>query len=381
MDDERMEAATPPGAPEAAERHLYEMPESSKLAPEEDVSDPPRKPEGGEVPMAPEPERHDHVRPNALHLEGEPITQLSTSRLMAYLAHTGAQPRGLEWINDERCAIVFESYASALEGLVKLQYTDEETPRVEADAFPAPSDVSDTPPEAWPPAACDMLLQPRLAVAFPRSLYTSVEKQAEDELPDALARLDEELQRRTTEGEPVPEIYQDMEREELERKMLTPEQKRLKPLRRGLWLRFALVEHDTKRPRSALRSRWYREHGRNAGKDVVPRLLQVGERAGGRRRRGGRDRFVERERNYNERGPGAEEQRTSRMHAWDDEDYAPPPSLLDRIERSRGDRAEDEGRGDWDEDPYERPRRDRSASPEAVRIRGRGAARAPRDDA
>ena len=57
-------------------------------------------PDVGTPPAAPPIEYGDSIRPVALHLEGELITQLSTSRLMAFVAYSGAQAKGVEWIND-----------------------------------------------------------------------------------------------------------------------------------------------------------------------------------------------------------------------------------------------------------------------------------------
>ena len=71
-----------------------------------------------------------------------------------------------------------------------------------------------------------------------------------------------------------------MELEELERKTFSRDLRHIKQLRQSLWIRFALTHHDTKAPRSAQRSNWYRQHGRGAGKEVVPRLPNVGEHAG-----------------------------------------------------------------------------------------------------
>lgn len=355
---------------DAEPRDMYTMPSAGDLAPSADDGNDaaPLKPEPGPMPMAPEPEPGDRVRVEALHLEGDPISQLSTSRLMAYVAQAGAQAKGIEWINDRRCAIVFDSYSGALEGMLKLQYSDADVVPVDAASFPSVDEHT----EEASASLADALLQPRLALAFPRALYTSVERQTESELPDAQAKLDDARKRllHDENGEPVPEIYRDMELDDVERRAFTKDQRRLKQLRQSLWLRFALRSHDTKPPRSAQRSNWYREHGRNAGKEVVGRLLHIGERVGPRDARD--DVLKPRTRRYDDRAP-----RDSRMHAWADEDYAPPPSLLDRIGRARNEHDERDER-DWDDDPYARPRRDRSASPDAVQIRGRGAARAPR---
>ena len=366
---------------EGPRRILYEIPEelardAAAERVEEEVTDKPQEqeiPEPGVAPPRPPFESGEKLRIEALHLEGEPISQLSTSRLMAYVAHTGSRARGIEWISDTRCVLVFDSYGDALAGLQRIQL-----PRSESEMNDEPA-----PPEPPEPASADAiegplneaqaaLLTPRLAMAFPSQLYNTIEQQSLAELPEAEAKLAEARARLDGGTEPVPEIYRDMELEELERKTFSRDLRHIKQLRQSLWIRFALTHHDTKAPRSAQRSNWYRQHGRGAGKEVVPRLLNVGEHAGGRRRRRGRDELFPSERRYEEHDPYTQprEELRGAGHAWDDEDYT-PRSLLDRIGTSRQD---DDGRS---------RRRSRSASPgrdagEDARIRGRGSVRAPR---
>ncbi len=66
-----------------------------------------------ESPDPPAVEGGSDIRLDTLLIEGAPITQLSTSRLFAYLTHYGAQPLGLEWIDDQRCKVVFADERSA----------------------------------------------------------------------------------------------------------------------------------------------------------------------------------------------------------------------------------------------------------------------------
>ena len=347
---------------DAPSRHLYELPEGAKEVPatevpEGDASDSLPPVPAGPPPAMPELHPGDRLRAEALHLEGAPISQLSTSRLLAYVSSTGARPRGIEWINDSRCVVVFDTYDSARDGLVAMQREAGENI-----TFPTAQDVEETPQDAYPESMLDTLLRPRLAAQFPRKLYTAIEEEAATGLPAALERLENEKKRLTQQDESVPEIYRDMELEEVESKAFTDEQARLQELRKAFWVRFALLDYDTKAPRSAQRSNWYREHGRGAGKDVVPRLLQVGDVAPKRGRRSRRE-----PRSYDD-AP-----RSGRMYGWDDEDYAPPPSLLDRIGRAQGHNWEDSESTDWQERVP--PPRERSASPE-LQIRGRGARRA-----
>jgi len=188
-------------------------------------------PNVGTPPPAPPIEYGDSIRPVALHLEGELITQLSTSRLMAFVAYSGAQAKGVEWINDTRCVIVFESPERALEGLKHLCYD-----AVEDDVIREPNFEDPESP----------LLRARLVMAFPRKLYNTIEQQAATELPDVLSKLAEEQSKSNSSTEPVPEIYREMELEELERQMLSEDHRRVRQLQQGLWIRFALHNYDTK---------------------------------------------------------------------------------------------------------------------------------------
>jgi hypothetical protein len=52
-------------------------------------------------------------RPNALLLQGPPISHLPTARLFAYATHFDTHPMGLEWIDDNTCVFVFPSKAAA----------------------------------------------------------------------------------------------------------------------------------------------------------------------------------------------------------------------------------------------------------------------------
>ena len=301
-------------------------------------------PDVGTPPAAPPIEYGDSIRPVALHLEGELITQLSTSRLMAFVAYSGAQAKGVEWINDTRCVLVFESPERALEGLKHLCYD-----AVEDDVIREPNFEDPESP----------LLRARLVMAFPRKLYNTIEQQAAAELPDVLSKLAEEHSKSTSSTEPVPEIYREMELEELERQMLSEDHRRVRQLRQGLWIRFALHNYDTKSPRSASKSNWYKQHGRGAGKEIVTRLLDVGEPTSQRRHR--RSRRERRERD-------SRKENSEQM----DEEYT-PLSLRDRIGGRRG--------RDWDKDDDLHHARERSMSPVseggAIRIRGRGSVRAP----
>jgi hypothetical protein len=88
------------------------------------------------------------LRRNALLMHGPPISELPTSRLFAYATQLGAEPLGLEWVNDDTCVLVFASPASARAGLAKLRrdVSEEE----DADGFWIAKSV---PASLWPAKA------------------------------------------------------------------------------------------------------------------------------------------------------------------------------------------------------------------------------------
>lgn len=335
---------------EMPRRIMYPVPEEMHIMQDEgdagELVDVPEKqaPEHGTPPSAPPVEYGDSIRKNALHLQGEPITQLSTSRLMAFVTSSGAHAKGIEWINDTRCVVVFETAERAADGLRHLCYD------------PIEEDVN---PDQDAENAESALLRPRLVMAFPSKFYNTIEQSSAKELPDLQAKMDEARMKLENAAEPVPEIYRDMEMEEAERRIYTEDHRRVKALRQSWWIRFALHNYDTKSARSASKSNWYKQHGRGAGKEVVTRLLDVGDAPANKRRRSSR-----RER----RDMAAA--RASRGEDMD-EDYT-PLSLRDRIGGKVG--------HTWENDEHLRLSRERSVSPDSSRglsIRGRGSVRAP----
>ena len=169
---------------EGPRRILYEIPEelardAAAERVEEEVTDKPQEqeiPEPGVAPPRPAFESGEKLRIEALHLEGEPISQLSTSRLMAYVAHTGSRARGIEWISDTRCVLVFDSYGDALAGLQRIQLPRSESEMNDEPAPPAPSELASVDAIEGPlNEAQAALLTPRLAMAFPSQLYNTIE--------------------------------------------------------------------------------------------------------------------------------------------------------------------------------------------------------------
>lgn len=231
-----------------------------------------------ETPDPPAVEGGSDIRLDTLLIEGTPITQLSTSRLFAYLTHFGAQPLGLEWIDDRTCKIVFADERSARLGLEYLlpPSASDDMQQAETDlAVPLPNidTLLEYDPDSWHSEYITSLVTPRQAHRVPAKLYNLVERQA--------ASTELEVQKQTQDAvsalpDDVPEIYREME--EADRKKELPREVRdLHKLRGSLWLRHAVTDVDRKESRASTRSQWYKRHGYEAGREIVPKLLQVGE--------------------------------------------------------------------------------------------------------
>lgn len=238
-------------------------------------------------PDPPAVESGSDIRLDTLLIEGLPITQLSTSRLFAYLTHYGAQPLGLEWIDDMRCKIVFADERSARLALEYLCPSPSSTTDTaakntdmqdagETDTIPLPNidTLIEYDPDSWHSEFITSLVTPRKAHRIPVKLYTHVERQA------ALTELEE--RERTAEAvsslpDDVPEIYREMEEADRKAALQTREVRDLQKLRSTLWLRHAVTDVDRKESRASTKSQWYKRHGYEAGREIVPKLLQVGE--------------------------------------------------------------------------------------------------------
>lgn len=226
------------------------------------------------------------VRYSVLHLSGPPVTQCSTSRLFAYVTHYGAQPLGLEWVNDSSCNIVFSDSSAAR---LAIEYLCPAVSTSHAPLIPLPNDQQldeavwkkkqlddpnnkETLDLEWDKVLLQSLLFPRKALRIPARLYNAPER-------DAAMKLQEEQKNQQTSALPedVPEIYREMEAEDRKRQMQKPEQVNLQKLRGTLFLRWALESLDVKPSRAAKHSKWYQEHGTDAGKEVVTKLLDVGQ--------------------------------------------------------------------------------------------------------
>jgi hypothetical protein len=221
-----------------------------------------------------------------LHLTGNPISRLSTSRLFAFVTHYGAQPLGLEWINDTSVNVVFATPSAAR---LALEYI---CPASDASLTTGPSlpDISEFERiadaqreykvdressgnfEQWPEAILEALLVPRSAHRFPTKLYTGIER----DYAAQAERLRAESPSASTIPDDAPDIYREMAAEERKSAWSSPEMDHLKRLQGTIWARFALESADVKAKRAKVESNWYKEHGFSAGKEVVSRMLDVG---------------------------------------------------------------------------------------------------------
>ncbi|UZJ54317.1 hypothetical protein CBS101457_003637 [Exobasidium rhododendri] len=228
------------------------------------------------------------IRYSVLHLSGTPVSQCSTSRLFAYITHYGAQPLGLEWIDDSSCNVVFSDSSAAR---LAIEYLCPAVSTSYSPLIPLPNDQVldeavnrkkrlDDPTnqeqdnEEWSPIFVQGLLTNRKAYRIPAKLYTAPEKDAAAE-----ARRAHDVGREDAQSDlplDVPEIYREMEAEDRKNEMGKPEQVKLQKLRGCMWVRWALESMDVKPSKSAKQSKWYQEHGNDAGKEVVTKLLNVG---------------------------------------------------------------------------------------------------------
>jgi hypothetical protein len=369
------------------------------------------------------------IRYSVLHLSGPPVTQCSTSRLFAYVTHFGAQPLGLEWVNDSSCNIVFSDASAAR---LAIEYLCPAVSISYAPLVPLPNDQEldqavhkkkqlDNPdgedvPSDWDEVFLQSLLFPRKAHRIPGKLYNAPERDAAAEL-----REQQEDGKTSSLPEDVPEIYREMEAEDRKKRMLKPEQANLQKLRGPLWLRWASESLDVKPNRAAKQSKWYQEHGSDAGKEVVTKLLNVGgvrdrlellpSGSGEDRQRGSKQRRNEGDRGsggrqavmddldaemdqYRDRGENSNSE--ARLGGIEDERSNRPFLSTSQYQTSRKGRGNRNGRMAMEalDEELELNRRDRSASPirqqsnynqrvdrgagtSPVKVKGRGRMKAP----
>ncbi|KAF9779553.1 hypothetical protein BJ322DRAFT_1088140 [Thelephora terrestris] len=92
----------------------------------------------------------ESLRPNAILLQGMPISNLPTSNIFAYVGHYDVKPIGLEWVDDTTCVLVFETRRAAVASFDRLLMSGEEQPDVFGlnAAQPVPPGVSPQKPKS-----------------------------------------------------------------------------------------------------------------------------------------------------------------------------------------------------------------------------------------
>ncbi|KAF8583960.1 hypothetical protein K439DRAFT_1180838 [Ramaria rubella] len=158
-------------------------------------------------------------RPNALLLQGPPITQIPTARVFAYATYFDAHPIGLEWVDDQTCVLVFASRKSALEAWDVLRKSSQPIYAAFNDKLDATDVTVDSLDEAFYPAH-----------ALPLALYP-IEERINSVLGKKSDALKEVIQIRWARGTDVKE--------------------------RG----------------ARVRSEFYKRHGEMAGKEGLPDIL------------------------------------------------------------------------------------------------------------
>ncbi|KAJ3984291.1 hypothetical protein F5890DRAFT_1573604 [Lentinula detonsa] len=94
-----------------------------------------------------------NLRPNALLLQGTPISHLPTARLFAYATHfipsssSSSHPLALEWISDTTCVLVFSSRSAAQSAFRALTKSRGEEPDNEGFITSKPIPMALWPPE------------------------------------------------------------------------------------------------------------------------------------------------------------------------------------------------------------------------------------------
>jgi hypothetical protein len=317
----------------------------------------------------------------------------------------------LEWINDHSCNVVFSDAAAAR---LAIEYLCPAVSTSTAPLIPLPSieevenassikkvhdtgeNVQAAQEHEWNEEFMQSILFPRKAQRIPGKLYNAPEKDAAKALQEYNSK--NSTQNDTNGESTIPEIYREMEEEDRQRFLQQSEQKSLQNLRGNLWIRWTVESLDVKGKSSAQQSKWYRDHGRDAGKEVVSKVLQVGgagerkELLPGQSRRRGRG----------GRGTAMMDELDREMDAYRDrsDDAVVGGDPEARRRRRRGSRsATTMAALDEEMETIRGDRRDRSASPvrrsnggdgrngyadstdngnhTTIRVRGRGRMRAP----
>lgn len=264
----------------------------------------------------------------ALHIFGAPITQLSTSRLFAWLVERGTYPLSVEWVNDYSCNAIFRDTESAFTGLQNLlvpplaELPDQALSTEDAmddpiSMVPLPQLNAMKTVESLLEEGRDMndlgeeeasllgqaLLTSRKLRPIPLKLFTPIEREtgeamlrekqeasqpeADDEMMEEAGREDPRLR------EQGDEDFQTRRGEVIDSRRRKPkagilfqpdaasvtsgQAQDLRKLTSSLYARFAVSNFDYKKARAHQESEWYRRHGYDAGRQVVP-WLEVGSK-------------------------------------------------------------------------------------------------------
>ncbi|WVO24436.1 uncharacterized protein IAS62_005804 [Cryptococcus decagattii] len=185
------------------------------------------------------------VKGNAVYLSSELIQHLSTSKIFSWATGLGAQPMGIEWINDTALHILFSSPRLAILALALLAKT--------GFALPSPHE-QDTDEQGDDP------LQERSAHPFPLSLLPrkpvgpAAEQGGEIETEAITRRGRGQFTLFNRPGNDNDDLLETIE-------------DGVNPLAR-IALRLALVDDMTVRQRGK-ESTWYKKHGFQAGKETL----------------------------------------------------------------------------------------------------------------
>jgi Nuclear cap-binding protein subunit 3 len=175
------------------------------------------------------------ARANAILFHGDPISVLPTQRVLSYAASTsGTPPLGLEWVNDTKVVVIWETAGLAKRAYVAMRVFDEETLEVDVE----PED------------------EEGFVAARP--------------VPETLWPMDARLQKVL--GKDAPGESSSVE-------------EGIEVVKRPLRMRWARTE-DMKEKGAKNKSKFYERHGSNAGKEGQNVFFAPEERtSGGKRRR------------------------------------------------------------------------------------------------
>ncbi|KAE8542903.1 hypothetical protein D1P53_000966 [Cryptococcus gattii VGV] len=218
------------------------------------------------------------VKGNALYLSSELIQHLSTSKIFSWATGLGAQPMGIEWINDTTLHILFPSPRLAILALALLAKTGFTLPSPQEQEQEQEQEQGDDPLQERSAHPFPLSLLPRKPVAPPAEEGGEIEP--ETEAITKRGRGQFTLPNRPSHSPRTHDTEDLLE--------TIPLEDGINPLAR-IALRLALIDDMTVR-QGGKESTWYKKHGFQAGKETLgggarrpfgPR--DRGERGGGGR--------------------------------------------------------------------------------------------------